>query len=165
MHKIYESWRNNRSRSSGMKTLITGHRLFKLENYDIDWIQWAIFDALENTFLQNTAYGLSGMASGVDLWFCDELATRHIPYAACIPFDGQEDTMDEMSKNDRARLINQASNVYKMRNSEMVERADAGLVVFDGNKGGTHNVFQQLIENDKPFVWINPVGKKIWECN
>lgn len=45
----------------------------------------------------------------------------------------------------------------------MVEKADTGLVVWDGNKGGTHNVFQQLVEKKKPFVWINPVNEKFYE--
>jgi uncharacterized phage-like protein YoqJ len=130
----------------------------------MDWIRYVgIIAALSDTFLRNTTYGLSGMASGVDLWFCEELIYRKIPYTACIPFDGQEDTMDEGSKKDREFLIESASKILKCKNSAMVEKADAALVVFDGNKGGTHNVFQQLIEHKKPFVWINPVGQKVWE--
>jgi len=148
-----------------MKTLVTGHRLHKLEQYSIEWIRYtAIIYALQHTFLKDTTYGLSGMASGVDLWFCEELLYKKIPYSACIPFEGQEDTMDEQSASDRKLLIESAAQILKCRNSIMVEKADAALVVFDGNKGGTHNVFQQLIENKKPFVWINPVGRKIWEC-
>lgn len=147
-----------------MKTLVTGHRLHKLSSYDIYWIRHAaIIYALENTFLKDTSYGLSGMASGVDLWFCEELKYKNIPYSACIPFDEQDQTMDEESANIRKSLIDTASNVLNIRNSAMLEKADAGLVVFDGNKGGTHNVFQQLIESKKPFVWINPVSQKIWE--
>lgn len=45
----------------------------------------------------------------------------------------------------------------------MVEIIDYGIIVWDGNKGGTHNVFQQMIENKKGFVWINPVSEKILE--
>ena len=63
----------------------------------------------------------------------------------------------------REELIRSAAEVLSIRNSGMVEKADWGLVVWDGNKGGTHNVFQQLVENKKSFVWINPVGKKIIE--
>ena len=71
--------------------------------------------------------------------------------------------MDQESKLEREFLIKNAADVLKIRNSQMVEKANAALVVFDGNKGGTHNVFQQLIEKNIPMVWINPVGKKIWE--
>lgn len=146
-----------------MRTIVTGHRIYKLQSYDIEWIKSAISDALNNTFLVSTSYGLSGMASGVDLWFCDELFLRNIPYTACLPFAEHADTMDNTSKIHRAQCIEHASKVMSCRNSHMVEKADAALVVFDGNKGGTHNVFQQLIESSIPFVWINPVGKKIWE--
>lgn len=146
-----------------MKTLVTGHRLFKLECYNIEWIKGAISDALDNTLLESTALGLSGMASGVDLWFCEELLNRKIPYKACIPFDTQADTMDEDSRILRRKLIESAAEVWDMKNSAMVSKADVGLVIWDGAKGGTHNVFQQMVENKKSFVWINPVNEKIYE--
>jgi uncharacterized phage-like protein YoqJ len=139
--------------------------LHKLQVYDIKWIEDAIFEVFEDTFLNQTTYGLSGMASGVDLWFCGTMNAYKIPYSACVPFEGQEETMDANSAFEREYFLKTASKIEKFRNSIMVEKADAALVVFDGNKGGTHNVFQQLIEKQKPFVWINPVGKKIWECN
>lgn len=146
-----------------MKTLITGHRLHKLLSYDIEWIKLALREALDSTFLEYTTYGLSGMASGVDLWFCEALMEQGIHYAACIPFEGQEETMDEESATLRVDLIAAAAEVISVRNSGMVEKANWGLVVWDGNKGGTHNVFQQLVENKKSFVWINPVSQKIIE--
>lgn len=146
-----------------MKTLVTGHRLHKLQQYDIEWIQNAILESFETTFLKNTSYGLSGMASGVDLWFCEACLFFGIPYAACVPFESQSETMDEESQKQREQYIRNASEILKIRNSLMVEKTDSALVVFDGNKGGTHNVFQQLIEKSIPMVWINPVGKKIWE--
>lgn len=146
-----------------MKTLVTGHRFYKLEAYDILWIRQAIIDAMENTFLQHTSIGLSGMASGVDLWFCGTCFFLKKRYIACIPFKEQDKTMEEHERITRESWIKNAAEVWSCRNSHMVEKADAGLVVWDGNKGGTHNVIQQLIEHNKPFVWINPVGKKIWE--
>lgn len=148
-----------------MKTLVTGHRLHKLQNYDIVGIRVAIISALQHTFLSQTSYGLSGMASGVDLWFCEELLYKNIPYSACIPFEGQKDTMDAESQGQRELYIKNASDVLYIRNSQMIEKANAALVVFDGNKGGTHNVFQQLIERKVPFVWINPVNNKFYEIN
>lgn len=146
-----------------MKTLVTGHRLHKLQQYDIEWIQNAILESFENTFLKGTSYGLSGMASGVDLWFCSACLYYNIPYAACVPFDSQSDTMDKDSQKEREHCIRHSSEILKIRNSQMVEKTNSALVVFDGNKGGTHNVFQQLIERNIPMVWINPVGKKVWE--
>lgn len=147
-----------------MKTLITGHRKHKLLQYDIPWIKEAIDDALDGTFITNTTWGLSGVAGGVDLWFCETLLARQIGYTVYPPFEGQELTMDEEDRALRTLIMNEAGSTMRLRNSSMVEAADAALVVFDGNKGGTANVFQQLIEKNKPFVWINPVAKKIWEC-
>lgn len=144
-----------------MKCLITGHRLFKLQNYNLDWIKLAIQESICDIA---PSYCLSGMASGVDLWFCQTCLDLHIPYAACIPFEEQQDLVEEFEKEKRLRFINKAAQVLNIRNSMMLEKADMGIVVWDGNKGGTHNVVQQLIENKKPFYWINPVSEKIWKC-
>lgn len=146
-----------------MKTLITGHRLYKLQQYDIDLIKVLISEVLDKTFLNNTSFGLSGAVSGVDLWYCQELYKRKIPYAMYVPFDTQALTMDIGEQKERELVFERAANIYSSRNSRMVEDAGAGLVVFDGNKGGTHNVFQQLIETGRPFVWINPVTMKYYE--
>jgi uncharacterized phage-like protein YoqJ len=69
-----------------------------------------------------------------------------------------------MSTEDKARrdsIISKAWKVYSARNSQMVENADCGIIVWDGNKGGTHNVFQQMLEKKKPFYWIEPNNKKV----
>jgi len=64
----------------------------------------------------------------------------------------------------RQKYINSAQNVLSVKNSWMIEKADIGIVVWDGNKGGTHNVLQQLVEKKKSFQWINPVSETVWEC-
>ena len=144
-----------------MKTLISGHRRFKLESYDIDWIK----ESIEETILDiPISIGLSGMASGVDLWFCEICLRNNIPYFACIPFDEQQNLVEDYEKELRLNLIDKSSKILKIRNSQMIEKSDFGIIIFDGNKGGTHNVFQQMIENEKPFIWLNPVSKKIWKC-
>jgi uncharacterized phage-like protein YoqJ len=104
------------------------------------------------------------MASGIDLHFCKSCILLGIPFIACIPFDGQEFTMSPNETDTRDRLIKMAKETKQVRNSWMVEHMDVGIVVFDGNKGGTANVFQQIIEHQKNFYWINPVGKVTWEC-
>ncbi len=147
-----------------MNVLITGHRIQKLEAYDHAWMRRAIEDVLIELKAENYVGGLSGMASGVDLWFCETCLTLEIPYTACIPFEGQEETMSTKDGARRHALIEKASAEMHIRNSAMVERADIGIVVWDGNKGGTHNVVQQLVETKKGFYWINPVGQVIWKC-
>ncbi len=65
----------------------------------------------------------------------------------------------------REYFLNNSIRKMNVKNSWMVENADMGIVVWDGNKGGTHNVLQQLVENKKDFIWINPVSQKIYYCN
>lgn len=146
-----------------MKTLITGHRLFKLEAYDTDWIKLAISEVLSDK-MAPVSYAYSGMASGVDLWFCQSCIALNIPYEACIPFEEQSLEMDEEERQLRDYLIAASNRISHVRNRYMVEKAQAGVAVWDGNKGGTHNVVQQIIEAQKPFWWINPASEKIWRC-
>lgn len=140
------------------KTLVSGHRLFKLQSYDIEWIKIAIEEAVFDIQVQ---YGLSGAASGIDLWFAEILKFKNIPYAMYIPFNEQENEVEEDEKESRSCLIECARCIKKVRNSQMVSEADNGIIVWDGSKGDTHNVFQQMIEADKPVYWIEPKHKKI----
>ena len=146
-----------------MKKLITGHRLFKLVNYDIEWIKFALEEALSDPEIP-TSFGYSGMASGVDLWFCQICLALGIPYEACVPFEDQQFEMEEDERQIRSELIRKANKLSYVRNRYMVEKAQGGIVVWDGNKGGTHNVVQQMVEARMPFWWINPVAQKIWRC-
>ncbi len=64
----------------------------------------------------------------------------------------------------REQFLKSAKEIKQVKNSWMVEHTDIGIAVFDGNKGGTANVFQQWVENRKSFYWVNPVGKVTWKC-
>ncbi len=148
-----------------MRLIISGHRDEKLLNYDCHWISTKIISLvriLMNEKGVNLAY--SGMASGVDLLFCKACEIHNLPLIACVPFDGQEKLMNEEAAISREKYLNQAASIMKVKNSWMVEHADFAIVVFDGNKGGTHNVFQQLIEKKIDFYWINPVSQVVWKC-
>lgn len=145
-----------------MKTLISGHRLFKLNDYDVDFIKLAIDEAIDNIINKyGIIIGYSGMASGVDLWFCRSCLDKKMSYVACIPFEEQQELVEEHEKEERLYLIDNASSVLHIRNSVMVNRVDYGIIVWDGNKGGTHNVFQQMLEHQKEFIWINPISEKL----
>jgi uncharacterized phage-like protein YoqJ len=148
-----------------MRIVITGHRTEKLQTYNIDWINSTISDILieiQNLSDKNIAY--SGMASGVDLFFCSACRILDIPYIACIPFEGQETKMTQIDCDTRKTLLEYAKEIKHVKNSWMVEHCDIGIVVWDGNKGGTHNVIQQFVENKIDFFWINPVAKVVWKC-
>lgn len=145
-----------------MNVLISGHRLSKLKNYNIDWIKSGIKEYLSKLSQNQFVMGYSGMADGIDLWFCEICIDLKIPYTCCIPFEEQDEYMSGSDKNLRKDLIQNAAKVIKCKNSIMVEKADFGLVVWDGNKGGTHNVFQQLLESKKSFYWLNPISEKVY---
>jgi uncharacterized phage-like protein YoqJ len=148
-----------------MRIVITGHRTEKLAPYDMGWIQTSIDQLLvEIRMLGDKHVAYAGMASGVDLHFCKSCILLGIPYIACVPFEGQEKTMNYHDAEVREQLLKSAKEIKEVKNSWFVEHCDVAIVVFDGNKGGTANVFQQLIEHKKNFYWINPVGKVVWKC-
>ncbi len=147
-----------------MKVLITGHRRAKLVNYSADWIHAALYETLAEMAENGYVRGYVGMADGVDLLFCQHCNMLSIPYVACVPFDEQDDYMSDSDKWVRKQMIDAAAEVRNVRNSWMLEEADMGIVVWDGNKGGTHDVVQQLIEKKKDFVWLNPVSQVVWKC-
>lgn len=144
--------------------MVTGHRLKKLSNYDLGNIQFALDDLVSTLQTEGVSLAYSGMADGVDLWFCQSCLWNELPYISCVPFEEQDEYMSAEDKELRKSLLTNAKQIMSVKNSWMVEHADVAIVVWDGNKGGTHNVVQQLVEKNIPFHWINPVSNKIWHC-
>jgi uncharacterized phage-like protein YoqJ len=147
-----------------MNVMVTGHRVQKLQGYDTGWIKTALYETLAELKKDHHVRGYSGMASGVDLWFCEHCLDLKILYVACVPFAEQADTMSKDDAELRDRLIRQAVEVKYVRNERMVRWADMAVVVWDGNKGGTHNCLQILIEKKTDFMWINPVKQAVIRC-
>lgn len=146
-----------------MKVMISGHRTEKLKQYNLNKIVDLISDII--TYLSNKDYiiGLSGMANGIDLEFCNICWIKEIPFWACPPFEEQDEYMSYEEKELRNNMMSAAREIHKIRNSQMLEMADVGIIVWDGNKGGTHNVLQQMLEKNKPFFWIEPKSLMIYE--
>lgn len=157
-----------------MKVMISGHRNFKLAGYDKEWIKIQIEEAINKiqnklvffknngkTFVHDEYIGLCGGADGIDLWYLELLNFRKLSYHIYIPFDEQDQYMTEEDAKLRKYYIERAYVVKKCRNREMVEDCSYGIVVWDGNKGGTYNCFQQLIEKKKDIYWINPLTKTV----
>ena len=148
-----------------MRLIISGHRRHKLEEYNYNWIERTVEQTvLECIKTHGISLAYSGMASGVDIMFCNACFYHKLPYIACVPFDGQENTMTPNDAILREEFLGYAKEIKKVKNSWMVENCDVAIVVFDGTKGGTHNVFQQLIEKKIDFYWINPVSQVVWKC-
>ena len=148
-----------------MKIMVSGHRKQKLLNYDCEWIRKVIRDVVvQLKAKEGFVKGYSGMASGIDLWFCEICKELNILYVACIPFEEQGQTMEVEDRILRDDLIKAASEVQYVRNRFMIEACDTAIIVWDGNKGGTHNCLQQVIEAKKDFWWVNPVKKTVVLC-
>ena len=148
-----------------MRITVTGHRTEKLAPYDFGWIQSAIDDVLVELKTKDTnLLAYAGMASVVDLHFCQSCILLGIPYIACVPFEGQENTMSPHDADVRERLLKSAKEIKEVKNSWMVEHTDVGIAVWSGQKGGTFNVVEQFVTARKNFYWINPVGKVVWKC-
>lgn len=147
-----------------MKILVSGHRTSKLANYDLIRIN-ELVDMSISLLKQKYGYiiGLSGMANGIDLEYCDICINNDVRYYACPSFEEQANYMSIEEQERRKQLIDKAEKVFKVRNSEMLSMSDKGIIVWDGNKGGTHNVFQQMLENKKGFIWIEPKSLNLYE--
>ncbi len=65
-----------------MKWMVTGHRKEKLLAYDEAWIKEQIYEQVYDASRRGMSLGMSGMASGVDLWFCRSCLDWEIPFVA-----------------------------------------------------------------------------------
>ncbi len=145
-----------------MKVMITGHRAEKLAAYDTQWVKDTLGELVMELAVSGIiSLGYSGMASGVDLFFCEACHDADIPFVACVPFDGQDEFMTEEEVLERRWWLARAVDIKRVRNRHMTEHCDRGIVVWDGNKGGTHNCLQQLLEMEKHFHWIIPQSKRV----
>lgn len=141
----------------------TGHRPNKLGGYGQE-----VFDKLvgvaEAYLKENPCTGvISGMALGWDMALAQAAINTSTPFAAAVPFIGQETKWPSASQEQYKRIISEAKKViytsepgyspYKMqvRNVWMVDRCDVLLAMWDGSDGGTGNCVK----------YANSVGKQI----
>lgn len=140
-----------------MKLMVSGHREEKLSTCDREAIR-SLMGRLVGSLMFQHGYSvaLSGMASGVDLWFMEDCLKWGYRCVACVPFENQTDYMTAEAAEWREGLLRRAHETLHVRNRYMTQNCDAAVVVWDGNKGGTHNCFQQLLEYKKKIFWIAP---------
>jgi hypothetical protein len=91
--------------------MVTGHRIEKLATYDISWIRDTLADLVFDHHNFGYSLGMSGMASGVDLWFCDACLAAAMPYVACVPFVGQEKYMTDEDAEARKDFLSSAVEI------------------------------------------------------
>lgn len=148
--------------------MVTGHRPNRMG--DEDWLR-RVFEQL---FTQlDFQRGLSGMAWGTDIVFCEVCRENGQVYDAIIPYDRMHERWPMEWKvryhdavngaQDRAVVAQEYTpSVYMRRNRLLVNRAADALVVWDGQKeGGTWGTIQMLEERGLSWVWINPVEKSV----
>lgn len=160
---------------------VTGHRPDKLGGYgsvtpEVEWVARHIKHTLKGL---NTKLLLTGMALGTDQIAALMAWHNGIPFAACVPFVGQEATWSEPAQGKYRELLEMAqrviytdqyaskstkSEVYKLlqwRNEWMVDRADLVIAVWDGSSGGTANCVKYAQLMGKPIYRIDPARRVV----
>lgn len=163
--------------------MITGHRPSKLGGYQANPTQTWVKNKLRQTLGEAKAKWpdveiISGMALGVDQWWCEAALELGLPYHAYIPFEGQESRWPQSSRNHWQYLVNNAASQtivcpggyapWKMqrRNEAMVDTATHHVAVWNGDtRGGTYNCVRYITSKDLPLYVINPVSKKRYYHN
>lgn len=138
-----------------MIVAFTGHRPQKLGGFNNGTnlckpIMEAIHQAIKGLY-KPVSLIISGMALGVDTWAAEYAVAANIPFAAYIPFIGQEKAWPIESQLVYFELLRKAKEVkyictpgyaaWKMqeRNQAMVNDCDILFAVWDGTSGGTSN--------------------------
>lgn len=141
----------------------TGHRPNKLGGYGEH--AKAKLRLLAATYLSGLRPDrvITGMALGWDTAIAEAALLLQIPYAAAVPFKGQECAWPEPSQRTFHFLLQHASEVvivcdggyaaWKMqkRNQWMVDHSDRVCALFDGSPGGTANCVKYALESGKPI--------------
>lgn len=166
-----------------MKIMITGHRPQKLGGFGSSPTQIAIKAKLHEILTRAIKkYGkenieiISGMALGVDQWWCEAAQELGLDVAAYIPFPGQESNWPESSKRHYVALLSKCKRVkvccqgsysarkMQIRNEVMVDNADVCVAIWDGSSGGTGNCVHYIRGVEKPFLIVDPFTlAETWE--
>lgn len=158
----------------------TGHRPPKLGGYTkeaedarVNFAIWALRKYKPDMIL-------TGMALGWDMALAEAALLSDIPFAAYIPFEGQERMWPAKSqtlyRNLRARAAYEkiiskegySSAAMAFRNGALVEDADKMLALWDGKPdGGTAQCIGQAKTHKVPVInlwdmWITTYGKSFY---
>lgn len=123
---------------------------------------------------------VNGMALGVDQLFCDaSIRMRderviyfnpfaHVTVEAAVPCYGHGAKWPKASQDAYERLISRCDDVtivtkapyspaaMQLRNEYMVDKADALIAVWNGQRGGTANCVRYAESKDVEIIQINP---------
>lgn len=140
----------------------TGHRPDKLGGYSWSPIQELVCRAIRWKLTKLKPRGIiSGMALGVDQWAAQIAVELGIPFAAYVPFEGQESVWPPESQAAYRFLLSKAERTcicslggysakkMQWRNIAMVDDSDLLFAVWDGSDGGTANCVKYAWEISK----------------
>lgn len=145
----------------------TGHRPNKLGGHGRDVFERLVQLAIHAIKRLEPKELISGMALGWDQALVEACIRLRFPFAAYVPFAGQESKWPEDSRRTYDYLMAHASRIvvvcdggyaaWKMqkRNQRMCDDADLILALFDGSTGGTGNCVQYAKSIKRPVlnVW------------
>lgn len=141
----------------------TGHRPNKLGGYSTDAFKNLCHIAQEVLKELKPKLVISGMALGWDQALACAAIAENIPFAAAIPFEGQQNAWPESSRMIYSTILEKSAKkiivcdggyaAWKMqkRNEWMVDHADTIVALWDGSIGGTANCIN----------YAKKIGKKI----
>jgi uncharacterized phage-like protein YoqJ len=148
--------------------MVTGHRPNRMG--EELWLR-DVFDRLLAKL--EGQRGLSGMAWGADLVFCEACQDYGMAYDAIIPYPQQAERWPMEWQARYREALNRANDqqvvqpeftpgAYMKRNRLLVNRADDALVVWDGDReGGTWGTVQMIEQKGMEWVWINPTERTV----
>ena len=169
----------NNEENMKTKIMVTGHRPQKLGGFKPNATQTFVKEQLERVIkkLDNGSCELvTGMALGVDQWFCEIGLGLGLKVHAYLPCKGQSKPWrEEAQKKHREltlqcdwRLISkdtyQGPHQLLNRNTAMVNDSDIAIIVWDGKEnGGTWDAVQKIrkANNIKKAIHINPATRKV----
>ena len=153
---------------------VTGHRPPQLGGYKIpnpiyDQVVFGLAAAFEKF---KPSIVMTGMALGTDQWAAEVCVNMGIPFAAIIPFNGQEKIWPPQSQAKYHWLLQQAHtrilissggftpSAMQKRNEYMINNCHQVVAAFNGSSGGTANCLAYAFKMGKPvhYVPLTPQG-------
>ncbi len=147
---------------------ITGHRPNRMG--DEPWLAEVLHRLVAKLEYQR---GLSGMAWGADLLFCEACRDMGVAYDAIIPYPQQPDRWPlewqaryreavGLAQETQVLQPEYSAGVYMKRNRMLVNRVSDVLVVWDGvREGGTWATVQMIEQKGMEWVWIHPEERTV----
>ena len=155
---------------------LTGHRPKHLSPSARDWVRAELtHHAVRLRDQHGMTCGISGMASGADLWWADAVVRADVTLWPHVPYRQQPDPWSESDRQEWARLLGEARRqpvVYGpspevrwlfARNRGMVDAADLVLAVWiRGRRGGTCEALRYALDRGHRPTWVDPVRRETW---